>query len=311
MPDGTVTTMAEAFAIAESEIAPADAGGAVTLPVTAETTETPPVGQPDVPETPDSDPQLQAMLDTMDAALDAPAEPTGTPDMGTDGWWAQQVDVETVDGSQRIPLSEMKDGYMRQADYTRKTTEAAGLRKDAEEAMAFLKSYRDDPNAFVRAVGVETGFLDPDAKPEHEVSGVRLPTQAEFDKMLDERVTERISSDSTIQRDRQAAARSAIATEFNEIGTRHGVTIPENLREEIVREAVQKGVNDLEMIFLARLAGQRQRTQQLDDLGAVATSRPGAPRADSMTPQAETPVPGKVYSMQDAWKEAAAEQQVS
>lgn len=47
-------------------------------------------------------------------------------------------EVETANGKQEVRLSELAAGYMRQVDYTRKTMEAAELRKEAEAAKSQL-----------------------------------------------------------------------------------------------------------------------------------------------------------------------------
>ena len=47
-------------------------------------------------------------------------------------------EIETVNGKIEVPLSELSAGYMRQADYTKKTMEASEVRKEAEAAKAEL-----------------------------------------------------------------------------------------------------------------------------------------------------------------------------
>lgn len=65
----------------------------------------------------------------------APAvEAEATPEAETEGETeAEQLVTIKIDGKEvQVPLSELKNGYQRQADYTRKTMEAAEQRKAAE-----------------------------------------------------------------------------------------------------------------------------------------------------------------------------------
>lgn len=62
---------------------------------------------------------------------EAPAEPQEAEQQ------EEQTFTVTIDGKEvEVPLSELKNGYQRQSDYTRKTMEAAELRKQAESETA-------------------------------------------------------------------------------------------------------------------------------------------------------------------------------
>jgi hypothetical protein len=65
----------------------------------------------------------------------------------------------TVDGEeQTVPLSELRGGYQRQADYTRKTQEVAAQRQEAQAALALMAAYRQDPEGTLAVLAQEAGF---------------------------------------------------------------------------------------------------------------------------------------------------------
>tara|TARA_Y100000310_G_C20390337_1_gene672444 strand:- start:47 stop:715 length:669 start_codon:yes stop_codon:yes gene_type:complete len=88
-------------------------------------------------------------------------------------------DVHTVkvDGQeQQVSLDELRNGYQRQADYTRKTQELASERSRLQQAEAIVQSLEADPagtlealgDAFgvARATGEPTGAVDPWDEPD-------------------------------------------------------------------------------------------------------------------------------------------------
>lgn len=73
-----------------------------------------------------------------------PANQEATPDEPKDTE-PEVIEVE-IDG-QKVPLDELKNGYLRQSDYTKKTQEIARQRKEAEEALAFYNELKKNPQA--------------------------------------------------------------------------------------------------------------------------------------------------------------------
>jgi len=64
-----------------------------------------------------------------------------------------------VDGAeQQVSLEELRDGYQRQSDYTRKTQELASERKRLEQAEAIVSSLESDPESTLRALGDAFGI---------------------------------------------------------------------------------------------------------------------------------------------------------
>ena len=64
-----------------------------------------------------------------------------------------------VDGSEeQVSLEELRDGYQRQSDYTRKTQELASERKRLEQAEAIVSSLESDPESTLKALGDAFGI---------------------------------------------------------------------------------------------------------------------------------------------------------
>ena len=104
-------------------------------------------------------------VDTPDSSVEVQQEPAG-----------ESYTVK-VDGSEeQVSLDELRDGYQRQADYTRKTQELASERSRLQQAEAIVQSLEADPagtlealgDAFgvARATGEPTGAVDPWDEPD-------------------------------------------------------------------------------------------------------------------------------------------------
>jgi hypothetical protein len=78
-----------------------------------------------------------------------PSQPTETPAQGEQGGQATEVVTPKIDPSQLDPQAQeyiqAREREM-QADYTRKTQEAAQARQEAEQALQFIEALNTDPN---------------------------------------------------------------------------------------------------------------------------------------------------------------------
>jgi hypothetical protein len=113
----------------------------------------------------DEDVEGTVLTDSPDSSVEVQQEPAG-----------ESYTVK-VDGSEeRVSLDELRDGYQRQADYTRKTQELASERSRLQQAEAIVQSLEADPagtlealgDAFgvARATGEPTGAVDPWDEPD-------------------------------------------------------------------------------------------------------------------------------------------------
>ena len=113
----------------------------------------------------DEDVEGTVLTDSPDSSVEVSQEPAG-----------ESYTVK-VDGSEeQVSLDELRDGYQRQADYTRKTQELASERSRLQQAEAIVQSLEADPagtlealgDAFgvARATGEPTGAVDPWDEPD-------------------------------------------------------------------------------------------------------------------------------------------------
>ena len=94
------------------------------------------------------------ITDSPDSSVEVPQEPVG-----------EQYTVK-VDGSEeQVSLNELRDGYQRQADYTRKTQELASERARLQQAEAIVHSLEADPAGTLAALGDAFGVGGATASP--------------------------------------------------------------------------------------------------------------------------------------------------
>ncbi len=113
----------------------------------------------------DEDVEGTVLTDSPDSSVEVQQEPAG-------GAYTVKVDGS----EEQVSLDELRDGYQRQADYTRKTQELASERSRLQQAEAIVQSLEADPagtlealgDAFgvARATGEPTGVVDPWDEPD-------------------------------------------------------------------------------------------------------------------------------------------------
>ena len=81
-------------------------------------------------------------VDTPESSVEVQEEPAGDT-------YAVKVDGE----EQEVTLNELRDGYQRQSDYTRKTQELASERKRLQQAEAIVAALESDPAGTLTALG--------------------------------------------------------------------------------------------------------------------------------------------------------------
>ncbi len=253
-----------------------------------------------------TDPLAAAMLaPPSDDESEEAGEADNTVEVDSDDFWSVAVDLGGVDGE--ITVSDLADGYLRQADYTRKTQELAEQRRGGEEADKFYQQWQDDPAAFTQALAVELGLLDasdfaPGALPEV----AKVPTPERMAELIEQRAAELASDDPRLAEYELTQARDEVDGAFDGFQDLYEMSIPPELRQSILEEAVDRGATDLdglELVFRARLAEAEARVGRTSQQKRTAPSRPGR----SGSPVPTTPVEGKVETIEDAYALAQAE----
>ena len=90
----------------------------------------------------DEDVDGTVAADSPDSSVGVPEEPVG------DGYTIKVDGVE-----EQVSLDELRDGYQRQSDYTRKTQELASERGRLQQAEAIVNSLEADPAGTLEALG--------------------------------------------------------------------------------------------------------------------------------------------------------------
>jgi hypothetical protein len=114
-------------------------------------------------ETPPTEPAVSEVTSTTET----------TPSVPTDEkpWWEDRLD-ETVDvNGEQVPLKELRQGYLRQADYTRKTQSVAERARQAEWADNLQNHLRSDPVGTLQQMAREFRLI-PDDQTEFDPSEV-------------------------------------------------------------------------------------------------------------------------------------------
>ncbi len=243
-----------------------------------------------------------ALLDTTVDSQNG-SEPGLVP--GSDDFWNHMVGIETVEGQTNVSIRELSEGYLRQADYTRKTQALAEQRKHADKAVQFLDTFNSDPHEFVRSLSVQAGFITEGDRPVKDMPTVKIPTQEELDSLVNEMVEERVKSHPSVQSAEISDARSAVNTEFDRLQTVFNIQLSPELRDSLIQEATNRQSADLEAILARRILVAQQKQGQASSTNLASTARPGSPPAVATSPEG-TEVPAKP-TIREAYAAAVAE----
>ena len=96
-------------------------------------------------------------VDNPESSVEVTEEPSGE---------TYAVKVDGVD--QEVSLEELRDGYQRQSDYTRKTQELASERRRLQQAEAIVQSLESDPDGTIKALGEAFGVTPEQAQQEYD-----------------------------------------------------------------------------------------------------------------------------------------------
>jgi hypothetical protein len=219
---------------------------------------------------------------------------------GSDEFWNLGVEVQTVNGPENVTVRDLSEGWMRQADYTKKTQELAAQKEQASQAQEFFSAFQADPEGFARSIGVQAGFLTEGAQPVVSIPSAKIHSQEEIDAIVNEKVESRISEDPRVKDADVVTARAQVDTEFSRLQDAYSIALSPELRESIIQEAIQTNSSDLEGILTKRIVSAQRK--QNGSSSPQSTARPGAAPQGATTPESDKT---KVNpSMREAWAEA-------
>lgn len=221
-------------------------------------------------------------VDTGDSGLDAAqtSQTTGTqdppqaepaPDATPNQDPAPQDNLVEIEGLGKVTIDELKEwkmGYMRQADYTKKTQEVARQRKEAEQAIQLYEYLRANPHVARKL------YEDDDTKP--------VVDQKTFDPIYQE-----------IEVIKTKMAEKELVQEINELKQKY----PDFDEVKVLNEANKRGITDLEFVYKATreatpmdetALAKKIREQIIEDLKKNAANTTTIVGAGDAPPQANT-----------------------
>ena len=198
-----------------------------------------------------------------------------------------------VDGvEQQVSLSELRDGYQRQADYTRKTQELASERQRLQQAETIVSALEADPQGTLAALGNALGVAD---------SPVPRDDTSSWED--EDPTAQRVAHlEAQVARQAQTHRKQALDKEVSRLKGQYG-----NFDEQVLfKHALDNKIANLEAAYthmnfngLAGYAGKLQRDQE-----TLEAKRGGAPVEGGKTVQQGTVVDGspkKVNSLREAF----------
>ncbi len=193
-----------------------------------------------------------------------------------------------------VSFQELKDGYLRNADYTRKTQQVADQRKQADKALKLWDAITADPVAVARQMAVQAGLLAEDAAPIKNVEFSPIKTAEEVEAEVAKRVQEELSKHPAVIEATTLQAQAQIEQEFAQLEQAHGVTLGPKSRRAILQRSLAEGVTNLDLVFKGLLAEKAARQKAAEQVKQAAPTKPS-----SRTVKREvTEAPG-------SWEEAA------
>jgi hypothetical protein len=213
-----------------------------------------------------------------------------------------------VDGDELdVPVSDLPNGYMRQADYTRKTQEAARIRQEASAALQLQQALQVDPQRTLSLL--QQAFLGDEA------------AQAESDEFIDPLERELqyryAEIDARISRFEEMELERGIASQVESMQQKFGDVFDPRA---VIETAIRYGGIDLDTAFRLTVAdqmlarqmaeGEMQQRRQAGDAERVSAKQQAAAVIASGAASAQgaaAPTSNQPSSVRDAWLQAKAE----
>lgn len=224
--------------------------------------------------------ESEGLVDTSTPEVTGTEVSTEVPTESAEAIEAPEGALFEVDG-EWITLDEARNGYQRQADYTRKTQEVAAERKRVEQMAALASALEQNPAATLAALAESYGV------------GMGQPDLAELEAMdpVERQVAELQTQLQDIQRERQLAA---VDREIADFSTRHqGVDV-----EQVMAFAVSRQLPDLETAYRVLAFDDMSAAQQAQqsEQTRIEAKRAAQVVSSDSSRQGTTPLKSKKYA---------------
>lgn len=177
-----------------------------------------------------------------------------------------------------VPLAELKNGYLRQADYTQKTQELAELRKEASDALTLWKALQTDPQGTLRRLntkagiqGISSGPLGSYQPPKNVQKGWGDDSADAIDELVRKAVEEKLANDPRMKAFENDYTKQLIDSEFAKIEASYGVTLSPKDRLVVLKKADELKVNDLAFVFSGLIGEVERRKAQKTNIAKTST----------------------------------------
>lgn len=218
----------------------------------------------------------------------------------------------TVDGEKlTVTLDELKSGYMRQADYTRKTQELSQESAEVKDAVTLFRALQEKPMQTVQKLWetVRQGQPVTDSVPK----GTPQVTsnEVDIDALVEQKLNERLAEDPRLKELEEQRALAEINAIFDGIEKDYDVTLSESDRVYVLRKAEKMGVTTvegLEAVFAKLMHDVERKNKQAQNVQANSTaSGYGGKDAVAVKPKEQV----RYGSFRDAMNETLAEERTS
>lgn len=173
-----------------------------------------------------------------------------------------------------VSFQEMRDGYLRQADYTRKTQEVAKQRNENEQAIKLWDAIQADPVNVAKVIAVQAGLLDENAVPVKQIDFSPIRTTVEVEAEINRRVEEAVASHPVVTEAAKVKWDNWLNGEFTRLEQTHQVKLGPKSRQRILRRAAQAQVTDLDLVFQSLMAERNAKQAAAEAVRNAAPSRP-------------------------------------
>jgi hypothetical protein len=174
-----------------------------------------------------------------------------------------------VDGEQ-LTMAELKDGYLRQADYTRKTQELSQIRKENENAIVLWKSLQERPQETLQALWKRVASGQAPVETSQE--------DVDIEAIVAQRVEEAIANDPRVKAAEEQEVMARVMSTFAEIESENDVKLNEADQIRVLERAQELETPDLKYAFFtlrqeaASLERQRRNAEANSSASGVQTA---------------------------------------
>lgn len=180
-----------------------------------------------------------------------------------------EVVLKVGDEEETHTVGDLADGFLRQADYTRKTQALASERGQFEEesaqAVKLMDAMRTDPAGTVAALAIELGLITKDAVSTQQVADLnevyQVPDRETMQSQIEARAAELAAESPEILEAKRQAAMVEIEQEVTDLQEEFEVQFTADDRTLLYEEAVKLDTSNLRVAYLS-LADKATRARK-------------------------------------------------